>query len=144
MRLELQRQLPDRRRLSGPVHPDDQDHARLAGEGQARRATEQGLHLLGERILQLTDLTPLLEPPYELCSRRDADVAPEERLLEPFPRRVVARIERRRRKLLGERAAALRQRLAHPREDSRALRLVGRRRLVAQQLSPGQAHDAPA
>ena len=57
-----------------------------------------------------------------------ADVAADQRLLEPLPGLVVARIERRGRDLLRERAAALRERLAHAAEEARALGLVGSRR----------------
>ena len=138
---ELHRELPDRRRLAGPVHADDEHDRRAAGQVEARRAAEERLYLLDETILEPARGSPELEPADELGRRRDADVAADERLLEPLPRIRVGRVERGLRELLGERAPALRERVAHAGEHACALRLVRGGRLVAEQLGPGQAHE---
>ena len=98
--------------------------------------------LLGECFAELRHVTARLEPSDQLGRRTDADVGVDERLLEPLPRRVVGRIERRDLDLLGERAPRLRERLAQAAEEAalfvdRLLRLVG----VTQELCPATRHE---
>ena len=109
---ELLRQLADRGRLPGPVDADDEDHGRLGAQVEARRAAQELGGLVAERGAQLAGDLARLEPLDELGRRRDPDVGGDQRLLEPLPRLVVARIERGRRDLLGQRPAALAQRVA--------------------------------
>ena len=137
---QLLGELSDRGGLSGSVDADDEDDARTAVELERRRLAEQSRHFFGERVLELADLAPRLQPTDELGGGGNADIASDQRLLQPLPCLVVGGIERRGRELGGERAAALRERLAHACEDTGALRLVRRRRLVAEQLCPGPAH----
>ena len=136
---EPRRELADRRRLARPVDADHEDHGRLVGHVENRRLAEELGHLLGERRVQIRELAARLEAPHELGSGADADVAGDERLLEPLPVRVVAGIERgRRHELAGERAARLRERVAQPREEAATALLVGLRSRIrlAQQLAP--------
>ena len=89
---------------------------------------------------RFADVAARLEPSHELRRRGHADVAGDQRLLEPLPRRRVARVERRGGKLLRERAPAAPERVPQAREQPRALLaalLVGP--AVAEQLSPGPA-----
>ena len=109
---ELLRQLADRRRLPGPVDADDEDHGRLGAQVEARRAAQELRGLVAERGAQLAGDLARLQPLDELGRRRDPDVGRDQRLLEPLPGLVVARVERRRRDLLGQRPAALPQRVA--------------------------------
>ena len=139
---QLPGELPDRRRLAGAVHADDEDHARLAVQAEGRWVAEDGRDLLDEAVLDPDGLAPSLQAPDELGGRRNADVASDERLLEALPGLLATRVEPGGGELLGERAAALRQRVAHPREHAGALRLVGGRGLVAQKLGPGAAHPS--
>ena len=67
------------------------------------------------------DLAACFEPAHELGRCAHADIRADQRLLEPLPRKLVAGIERRRGQLLRERAPALRERVAQPREHSGAL-----------------------
>ena len=142
--VELAGQLADGRRLSGAVDADDEDDARARLEGERRWLPEQRLDLLDERALELSGDAARLEPPYELGRRGNSDVASDQRLLEPLPGLVVGRVEPRRRQLGGERLAALRERLAHPAEEARALRLVRLRDVVAEKLGPGTTHAVAA
>ena len=138
---QTERELADRRRLAGAVDADDEDHRRLAGEVDARRLSEERRHLLRQGLVQVADVAARLEAPDELGRRRDADVAGDQRLLEPLPRRRVARVECGGRELLRERAAAAAERVAQAREQTRALLAalpVGT--VVAEQLSPGACH----
>src|SRR5262249_36183971 len=95
--------------------------------------------LLGERRVQLRQLAARLEPPHELRRGADAHVARDERLLEPLPVRIVARIEGRRgSKLARQRPARLRERVAEAREEASSaflLHLASRVRLT-EQLRP--------
>ena len=141
---ELARELADRRRLPGAVDADDQDHARLAVERERRRLAEERLDLLDERLLQVAGHAARLESADELCGRRHADVAGDQRLLEPLPRIVVRRVEGGRGELGRERTPALCERIAHAREESGLLRLVRLRDLVAEELGPGVAHAVAA
>ena len=102
---QLLRELADRRRLAGAVHADDEDHARRVREVERRGLAEQRGDLLGERGVQLGEVLTRLEPSDQLRGRPDPDVGVDQRLLEPLPRCVVRRIERRDLELLGERAA---------------------------------------
>jgi hypothetical protein len=108
------------------------------GHREYGRLAEELGHLLGERRVQVPELTARLEPPYELGGRPDADVAGDERLLEPLPVGLVSGVEGRRRgELARERTARPRQRVAQPGEESAAALLidwVGRRFRIAQQL----------
>ena len=91
---ELRRELPDRRGLAGAVHADDEHDRRLRGDVEARRAAEQRLHLFDETVLQTARRPPQLEATNQLGGRGHADVAADERLLEPLPRVSVGRVER--------------------------------------------------
>ena len=112
-------------------------------ELEARRRTEERRDLVRERRVQVAELLPLLEPPDKLRGRAHADVALDQRLFEPFPRRVVGRIERCDGELLGQRAPGARERLAQaPHESaSRLFRLV-RSLGVAEELRPAARHGA--
>ena len=138
---ELLRELADRRRLAGAVHADDEDHGRLVRDVEARRLAEERRHLLRERRREVGELAARLEPAHELGRGAHADVGREQRLLEPLPRLVVVRVERRDRDLLGERAAAARERVAQPAEEPGALDLGLVRPLgVAEKLCPAACH----
>jgi hypothetical protein len=78
-------ELADRGRLAGAVDADHEDHRRLAGQVDARRVTEERRHLLGERLVQVADVTARLQALDELGRRRHADVAGDQRFLEPLP-----------------------------------------------------------
>ena len=138
------RELADRRRLPGAVDADDEDHRRLVSDVEDRGRSEQLGHLLGERLVEIRQLAAALEPPHELGGGANADVAGDERLLEPLPVRVVAGVERgRRHELAGERAPRLRERVAQPREEATAFLLrLGRRVRLAQQLRPATRRAA--
>jgi hypothetical protein len=137
---ELLRELPDRRRLPRAVDADNEDDGGVRRDVEGGRTAEDALDLLGQRLLEAPDRATHLQPAYELGGRLDADVASDQRLLEPLPGRVVAGIEGCSRELLLESAAALRERLAHPGEEPAPLGLVRARRLVTEQLGPGEAH----
>ena len=138
---ELLRQLADRRRLPGPVDADDEDHRRFGAQVEARRAAQELRGLVAERGAQLAGYLARLEPLDELGRRRDPDVGRDQRLLEPLPCLVVARVERRRRDLLGQRPAALPERVTQAREEAGLLvrRLVARVG-VAEKLAPAPGH----
>ena len=140
MLTELLSELADGRRLAGAVDADDEDHRGLRAEGERRRRAEQLLDLLRERLAEVAHLAARLEPPHDLRRRANADVAVDERLLEPLPGLLVARVERACGDLGRERAPALRERVAQPAEEAGPLRLVGRGRLVAEELGPGSGH----
>jgi hypothetical protein len=96
-------------------------------------------YLLGECGVQIRELAAGLQPPDQLSCRADADVAGDERLLEPLPVRVVAGIEGRSSdQLAGESLARLRERVAEAGEEAAAPFVVRLRRRIrlAQQLSP--------
>ena len=90
---QLLRELADRRRLAGAVDADDEDHARR--RRQVERAGSPNIvgDLLRERRAEVAELVPRLEPADELGGRADADVALDQRLLEPLPGLVVAGVE---------------------------------------------------
>ncbi len=98
--------------------------------------------LLDELVLEVAHHALCLESPHELGRRRYAHVAADQSLLEPFPRLVVAGIEGGCRQLGSECAATLREGVAHAAQETRALGLVRRRDLVAEELGPGTAHAA--
>ena len=133
-------ELADRRGLAGAVDTDDEDDTGLAFELDARRLAEELRDFLGEGVVQLAEIRPALEPADELRRRRHADVARDQRLLEPLPRRRVAGIEGRGGKLLGERAAAASERVPEPREEAGALLRLGHGAAVAEQVSPSPGH----
>ena len=95
---ELAGELADGRRLPGAVDADDEDDARARVERERRRLAEQGLDLLDERVLEIAGDAARLEPAHELGRGGHADVAADQRLLEPLPRLVVGRVEGRRRR----------------------------------------------
>ena len=95
---------------------------------------EQRLDLLRERLAQVSELAPGLEPAHELGRRADADVAVDQRLLEAFPASSSAASNVAGHDLGRQRAATLRERVAEPAEEAGALGLVGRGRLVAEEL----------
>jgi hypothetical protein len=128
-------ELADRRGLAGAVDADDEQDARRGGDVERPGIAEQGRELVGERVAELRQVLARLEPLDELCGRRDADVCADERFLEALPGRVVTGIERGGRKLGGERAAALRERIPQPREEPGTVRLgLGLRILLAEEL----------
>ena len=120
---ELRRQLADRRRLAGAVDADDEDHTRPCRDVECARIAEQLCDLLRERLAEVAERAARLEPAHELGGRAHADVGLDQRLLEPLPRELVARVEGGRGDLLGERAARLRERVAEAREEPRPFRL---------------------
>src|SRR5581483_3030406 len=138
---ELLRELADRGRLPGAVDADDEDHGGAVVDVERRRRAEDRRDLLGEGGVQVAELLPGLEAPHELGGRRHADVRGEERLLEPLPGGRVARVERRDRELLGERAARARERVAQPPHEALPgdLGLVGPLG-VAEELGPRACH----
>ncbi len=140
MLAELLGELADGRRLAGAVHADDEDHGRLRGERERGRVAEEQLDLFCQRLAEVVQVAAGLEPPHDLGRRANADVAVDERLLEPLPGLLVAGVERSCRDLGGQRPAALRERVAQPAEEAGALRLVLRGRLVTEQLCPGSRH----
>src|SRR5262249_42786371 len=136
-------QLADRRRLAGAVHADDEQDARLAGEVDARRLAEEVGDFVGERLVKVRQVAARLEPADELSGRGDADVAGDQRLLEPLPRGGVAGIESRGGDLLRERAPTSAEGVAKAREEAGPLLArFGVRHAVAEQLSPGPRHGA--
>ena len=121
--------------LPVPLTPTTRITLGLAGQVQRSRLAEHLGDLLRERGVQVGQLVASLEPAHELGGRADADVALDQRLLEPLPVLVVAGIEGRGGELARERAAALAERVAQPAEEAvalldRLLRPVG----IAQQL----------
>jgi hypothetical protein len=141
---QLAGELADRRRLPCAIDADHEDHARLRSERKRRRVAEERRDLLDQRLLEVTGDAARLQPPHELRGGGNADVAANERLLEPLPGFVVGRVEGGGRELGGERLSALRERLAHPAEEPDLLRLVGGRDLVAEELGPRVAHAVAA
>ena len=83
------------------------------------------------------ELAAGLEPADQLRGGANADVAADQRLLEPLPVLLVARIEGSRGELAGERAAALPERIAQTAEESGALLLALLRPVgIAEELCP--------
>ena len=106
-------------------------------EVERRRLAEQRGDLVGK----VGDTAARLEPLHELGRRADANVAGDQRLLEPLPIEVVARIERDRGDLARERAARLRERVTQAGEEPPALLLrLGRSASLAQQFPPTPRH----
>ncbi len=136
---ELRGELADRRRLARAVDADDEDHGGRVREVERRRLAEKRGDLVGK----VGDPAARLEPLHELGRRADADVAGDQRLLEPLPVGLIARIERHHRRgdLARERAARLRERVAQPGEEPTALLLrLGRSAVLAQQFPPAPRH----
>ena len=79
-----------------------------------------------------------LEPLHELGCRRNADVGRDQRFLEALPCLVVGGVEGRRGELVGERAAALAERVAQPTEETGLSLLLLGRLLVTEQPGPGR------
>ena len=111
--LEAVGELADRRRLPRAVDADDEDDRRRPIERQALLALDRDE--LGHDLLQPLDELllarglALLQALHDLDSRRDAAVGGDQRLLDPFPRLLVARIEQ---QLAGQRLPAGGERLA--------------------------------
>ena len=111
-------------------------------EIECRRLTEERRDLLGERLAQLGEVLARLETADQLGGRAHADVGVDQRLFEPLPRGIVARIERGDRQLLGECPARLPERFTQAAEETALFDLALRRRIgIAQQLSPAPRHD---
>ena len=87
--------LPDRRRLARTVDADDEHDARPVVDRQRPRLSEQRLDLLRQRCIELVEIAPLAQPLDERLGRGHAHVRSDQRLLEPFPRLVVERVEAR-------------------------------------------------
>ena len=83
--------------------------------------------LLDERLAEVAEPIAGFQPLHELGCRGDADVGGDQRFLETFPRLVVGGVERLERQLLGQRAAALAERVTETREEAAALLLFPRR-----------------
>ena len=79
-------ELADRRRLAGPVHPDDEQDARLPLDVERPRVAEERGDLLRKRRVQVADLAARFEPADELRRRAYADIRTDQCLLEPLPR----------------------------------------------------------
>jgi hypothetical protein len=142
---ELARELPDRRRLPGPVHADDEhDRGRVSCAGECRRLAEELLDLLRQRLAEVGELAARLEPADELRRRRDTDVRSDQGDLELLPRVLAGCVERAC-ELRRERAPALPQRLAEPAQEPAPLLRLARPVLdVPQQLRPRARHRANA
>src|SRR5205085_7529169 len=119
---ESVRELADRRRLAGAVDAHDEDDARPPVEGELPRLAEQSGGLVDQGLAEIAELATRFESPDELGSRWNADVRGDQRLLQPLPRRVVGRVESSRRDLLGQRPAALAERVAQSGEEPARLR----------------------
>src|SRR5204862_3731586 len=87
------RELADRRRLAGAVDADDENHARRTADVQRSGVSEKRSNLVGKGLSEIAELSARLEPLHELCGRAHADVGLDQRLLEPLPGEVVARVE---------------------------------------------------
>ena len=126
-------ELPDRRRLPGAVHADDEHDARVLVDSQRGRFAEQRSDLLDERPGEIVDVAALAQPFHQLVRRCHAHVGRDERLFERLPRLVVTRVEAPERKADdGPRAA---ERASQPPEEAPALGLrLGDLALVAEQL----------
>ena len=135
------RELPDRRRLPRPVDADHEDHARPFLDVHGPRIAEQGGRLLDERLGQIAGHTPRLQPPDELGGGRNSHVGGDQRLLEPLPGLLVARVEGGFGDLVGERPPALAQRVAQAPEEAFPL-LLGllRALVVTEELGPATCH----
>jgi hypothetical protein len=134
-------ELADRRRLAGAVDADDEHDTRLPRKLDSRRLAEEVRHLDGERLVEVGEIAACLEPSHELSRGGDADVAGDQRLLEPLPGRRLTRVERRCCQLLRERPAAAPERIAQARQEPGALvcRLLVRTS-VSEQFSPAACH----
>src|SRR5205807_3530173 len=138
---EAKRELSDRRRLARAVDADDEQDGRMRADGEAARLAEEARDLVRERLAQIRDVGARLEPLDELRGRANPDVGGDERLFEALPSGLVAGVEGGRCELLGERAAALAERLAQPPEEPAALLLALRPRpVLAQELRPAPRH----
>ena len=114
--------------LPVPLTPTTRITVGCAPRANVGGGAEELLDLLRERLAEVAHLAAGLEPPHDLGRRADADVAVDERLLEPLPGLLVAGVERAGDDLCRQRAAALRERVAQPAEEAAPLRLVGRSR----------------
>src|SRR5215210_8467328 len=105
-------ELPDRRRLAGSVDADDEDHRRLRVQIDRRWPAEEARRLVAQCFAEVAEVATCLQTLDELGRGRNAHVRGDQRLLEPLPGLVVARIEGGGRELLGERPATLSERVA--------------------------------
>ena len=110
----------------------------MSTDGQRARLAEHRRRLLDERLDQIADDAPRLEPLDELGGGGDSDVRRDQRLLEPLPGLVVGGIERRGRELAGQRAAALAERVAQLPEEAGLGLLFLDTLFVAEQGAPGR------
>src|SRR5207253_1458418 len=98
---------------------------------------EQARDLLRECSGEIGEVLAGLEPLHELGSCGYTDIGANQRLFEPLPGRIVARVERRRGKLRSQRLTTLRERVAQAGEQAGALGLRFRTRaFLAEQLGP--------
>ncbi len=148
--VEPARELPDRRRLAGAVHADDEDYGRAGIEREPRFGLRGGE--VGDDLLEACEQVglgrgpPLLQSPHDLDRGRDAHVGRDQRLLDPLPGFVVRGIERRG-KLARECAPARAERVAQAPEPAAPglLRLVRSRAVrVPEEVGPGPRHAAAA
>ena len=104
--------------LPVPFTPTTRITLGAPGRLSVGRLAEHVGDLLHERRAEVAELVPRLQPAHELRGRAHADVALDQRLLEPLPVLGVAGIERRSRKLARERTAALAERVAQSAEEA--------------------------
>ena len=136
-------ELSDRRRLARAVHADDEHDARPLLHGERARVAEQALELLRQRRAKVAVGAARLQPLHELGRGGHADVGHDQRLLEPLPGRLVGGVEGGERDLGRQRLAALRERVAQPGEEARALLLgLGGAVRLAEQVCPRPRHRA--
>ena len=89
------RELADGGRLARAVDPDDQQHARVGAHVERAGLAEQAGDLLRERSGEIGEVLAGFEPLHELGGCGHTDVGTNQRLFEPLPGRIVARVERR-------------------------------------------------
>src|SRR5262249_4591642 len=111
-------------------------------EAEPARLAQQSRSFLGQRLVEIAELGACLEPAHELGRGGNPHVGGDQRLLPPLPRRPLRRIECGRGDLLGQRPAALAERVAQTREEATGLgaRLRIAAVSVAEQLRPRAAH----
>ena len=104
--------------LPVPFTPTTRITLGLLRQVQRARVAEELGDLLRERVAEVAELAAGLEPAHELGGRAHADVALDQRLLEPLPGLLVAGVEGGGGELACERAAALAERVAQPAEEA--------------------------
>jgi hypothetical protein len=128
MLVQAVRELADRRGLTGSVHADHEQDARLLGEREPSLSV--ALEHLRDGLLEPLEelgLAPglaLLEAADEVDRGGNSDVRLDQGLLDPLPRLLVGRVEE---EILGERSPAPRKRFTEPPQPTLALlRFLGR------------------